>query len=118
MRPRPCTAVLPSRTIAQSGLPVRNRTTQYPLSVQNARTQLADVSVMIDRPRHLDSAPEREAEAIARASDQEVRYYVRRGIMERWLSRVVHCLNRLEGRPGTRDFARRALQRLGFPTPG
>src|SRR5262245_3330599 len=78
MRPRPCTAVLPSRTIAQSGLPLRNRTTQYPLIVQNARTQLADVSVMIDRPRHLDSAPEREAEAIARASDQEVRDYVRR----------------------------------------
>jgi len=71
---------------------------------------------MIDRPRHIDSAPEREAEAILRASDQEVRYYVRRGIMERWLSRVVHCLNWLEGRPATRDLARGALRRLGFPT--
>ena len=71
---------------------------------------------MIDRPRHIDSAPEREAEAILRASDQEVRYYVRRGIMERWSSRVVHCLNWLESRPATRDLARGALQRLGFPT--
>ena len=70
---------------------------------------------MIDRPGPLDSAPGREAEAISRASDEEVRDYVRRGIMEPWLSRVVHCLNRLEGRPATRDLARRALQRLGFP---
>jgi len=73
--------------------------------------------MMIDRPRDLDSAPEGEAEAISRGSDQEVRDYVRRGIMERWLSRVVHCLNWLEGRPATRELARRALRRLGFPTP-
>jgi hypothetical protein len=71
---------------------------------------------MIDRPRHINSAPEREAEAIACASDQEVRDYVRRGIMERWLSSVVHCLNWLENRPATRDLARRALRRLGFPS--
>jgi hypothetical protein len=68
--------------------------------------------------RHIESAPEREAEAILRASDQEVRHYVRRGIMERWLLRVVQCLNWLEGRPATRDLARRALRRLGFPTVG
>ena len=36
--------------------------------------------------------------------------------MERWLSRVVRNLNSLEGHPGTRELARRALQRLGFPT--
>jgi len=42
---------------------------------------------MIDRPRHNERAPESEAEAISRASDQEVREYVRRGIMQRWLSR-------------------------------
>jgi hypothetical protein len=73
---------------------------------------------MIDQPRHIESAPKREAEAILHASDQEVRRYVRRGIMERWLSRVVHCLNWLETRPPTRDRARRALRRLGFPTAG
>jgi hypothetical protein len=78
--------------------------------------QLPDRSAMIDRPRDLDSAPEREAKAIVRASDQEVRRYVRRGIMERWLSRVVRCLNWLESRPATHDLARRALRRLGFPT--
>ena len=55
---------------------------------------------MIDRPRHIDNAPESEAEAISRASDQDVRDYVRRGIMERWLSRLVHSLNWLEGRAG------------------
>src|SRR5262245_18919700 len=54
------------------------------LFVKRARTQLLDCSVMIDRPHHIDSAPERDAEAISRASDQEVRDYVRRGIMERW----------------------------------
>jgi hypothetical protein len=73
---------------------------------------------MIPRPTHIESAPEREAKAILRASDQEVRRYVRRGIMERWLSRVVRCLNWLEGRLATRDLARRALRRLGFPTVG
>ena len=73
---------------------------------------------MIDRPRHIERAPEREAAAISRASEQEVRDYVRRGIMERWLSGVVHCLNWLEGRPATRDLARQALQRLGFPKSG
>jgi len=88
------------------------------LSVENASTQRQDCAAMIDRPGHLDSAPEREAEAISRASEQEVREYVRRGIMERWLSRVVHYLNWLEGRPATRDLARRALQRLGFPKSG
>jgi hypothetical protein len=39
----------------------------------------------MDRPRQIESAPEREAEAIAGTSDQEVRDYVRRGIMVRWL---------------------------------
>src|SRR5262245_56626945 len=87
-----------------------------PLSVENAGTQLLDCLAMIDRPRHIDSAPEREAEAIVCASEQEVRDYVRRGIMERWLSHLVHTLNLLEGRPATRDVARRALRRLGFPT--
>jgi len=72
---------------------------------------------MIDRPS-INRAPERDAEAISRASDQEVRDYVRRGMMERWLSGMVHCLNWLEGRPATRDIARRALRRLGFPTSG
>jgi len=73
---------------------------------------------MIARPCHIESAPERGAEAILRASDQEVRHYVRRGSMEHWLSRVVHCLNWLEGQPATRDLAKRALRRLGFPTVG
>jgi hypothetical protein len=41
---------------------------------------------------------------------------VRRGIMERWLSTVVRYLNALESQPATRDLARRALQRLGFPS--
>jgi hypothetical protein len=73
---------------------------------------------MIAPPRHIEGAPEREAQTILRASDQELRHYVRRGIIERWLSRVVHCLNRLEGRTATHDLARRALCRLGFPTVG
>jgi hypothetical protein len=83
-------------------------------SVENARSQLLDRSTMIDRPRHIDSAQEREAEAILRAADQEVRYCVGRGIMERWLSRAVHCLNWLEGRAATLELARQALRRLGF----
>jgi len=41
---------------------------------------------MLDRLRHVEHTPEREAEAISRASDEEVRDYVRRAIMERWLS--------------------------------
>ena len=71
---------------------------------------------MLDRPRHIEQTPEREAEAISRASDEEVRDYVRRAIMERWLSQLVHSLNWLERRPATHDLARRALRRLGFPT--
>ena len=71
---------------------------------------------MINRRRHIEGAPERETETISRASDREVRDYVRRGIMERWLSRVVHSVNWLEGQPSARDLARKALQRLGFPT--
>ena len=71
---------------------------------------------MIDSPRHMDTAPELEAAAILGASDQEVRQYVRRGIVERRLSGVVRSLNWLETRPHTRDLAQRALRRLGFPT--
>jgi hypothetical protein len=81
--------------------------------------QLRDCPDMIDRPRHIDTAPEREAEAIPQASDQEARHYVRRGIYGtvavRW---VVHCLNWPEGRAATRDLARQALRKLGFPTAG
>ena len=72
---------------------------------------------MMDRPKHIEMAPEREAQAILQASDQEVQQYVRRGMMERWLSRVVRCLNWLETKPVTRDLARRALRRMGFPSP-
>jgi hypothetical protein len=74
------------------------------------------LSRMIDRPRNLEIAPEREAEAIVRASEQELSNYVRRGMIERWLSAVVRCLDRLERQPRTRALARRALHRLGFPT--
>jgi len=69
---------------------------------------------MIHRPRNLETAAEREAEAIVRASDRELNSYVRRGMMERWLSAVVRCLGGLG--PRTRALARRALHRLGFPT--
>jgi len=71
---------------------------------------------MIHRPRNLETAAEREAEAIVRASDRELNSYVRRGMMERWLSAVVRCLGGLERQPRTRALARRALHRLGFPT--
>jgi hypothetical protein len=77
--------------------------------------QLRDCPDMIDRPRHIDTAPEREAEAIPQASDQEVRHYVRRGIYGtvavRW---VVHCLNWPEGRAATRDLARQPLAQAGI----
>jgi len=84
--------------------------------VQDARTQLKDCPEMIDSPRDIDTAPEREAATILGASDQEVRQYVRHGIMERRLSGVVRRLNWLEIQPPTRDLARRALRQLGFPT--
>jgi len=74
------------------------------LSVENARRQLLNCSAMINRRRHIESAPEREAETISRASDREVRDYVRRGIMERWLSRVVHSLS-----SGSRASRRRVI---------
>jgi hypothetical protein len=45
-----------------------------------------------------------------------VRAYVRRGIMERWLTKLVRDLTALEAQAATRDMARRALQRLGFPS--
>jgi len=71
---------------------------------------------MIHRPNNVNADSEDEARKIVEAPPTHVRAYVRRGMMERWLSKVVHALNALEGRPATRDLARRALQRLGFPT--
>ena len=57
-----------------------------------------------------------EAREIVAASNSDVHAYMGRGIMQRWLSRVVRNLNSLERHPGTRKPACRALQRLGFPT--
>jgi hypothetical protein len=58
---------------------------------------------------------EAEAHRITESSDAELREYIHRGITERWLSGVVRRLNRLEQRPATRNLARWALRRLGFP---
>jgi len=71
---------------------------------------------MITNPDKLQAASELEATQIAQASDDEARELVSHGIRERWLSRIVRCLKWLEPKPATRDLARRALQRLGFPT--
>jgi len=71
---------------------------------------------MITDPDKLQAAPEVEATKIAQASEEEARDLVGRGMRERWLSTVVRSLNWLEQKPTTRDLARRALQRLGFPT--
>jgi|RhiMetdeSRZDD1v2_1073273.scaffolds.fasta_scaffold92086_4 hypothetical protein len=71
---------------------------------------------MIHRPDELNQRSEAEAREIVEASNSHVRAYVRRGMMERWLSNVVRYLNALESQPATRDLARRALQRLGFPS--
>jgi hypothetical protein len=71
---------------------------------------------MITRPEKLQAAPELETTKIAQASDEEARNFVSRAMRERWLSTVVRCLNRLEQKPTSRNLARRALQRLGFPT--
>jgi hypothetical protein len=59
---------------------------------------------------------ETEAREIVEASNSHLRAYIRRGMMERWLTTVVRNLNALENQPATRDLARRALQRLGFPS--
>jgi len=67
---------------------------------------------MILRPDELNQRSEAQAREIVEASNA----HVRRGIMERWLSKVVRYLNALESQPATRDLARRALQRLGFPS--
>ena len=61
---------------------------------------------------------EAEAHRIIEFSDADLREYIHRGLMERWLSGVVRRLNRLEQRPATRTFAQSALQRLGFPVCG
>jgi len=71
---------------------------------------------MIQRPTEQHDRSEVEARDIVEASHSHVRAYVRRGIMERWLTQVVRDLNALEAQPATRDLARRALQRLGFPS--
>jgi hypothetical protein len=71
---------------------------------------------MIHRPNALQQRFEADARDIVEASNSHVRAYVRRGIMERWLTKVVRDLNALEAQPATRDLARRALQRLGFPS--
>jgi hypothetical protein len=71
---------------------------------------------MITHPEKLQAAPELETMKIALASDEAARNLVGRAMRERWLSTVVRCLNRLEQKPMSRDLARRALQRLGFPT--
>jgi hypothetical protein len=69
---------------------------------------------MMDAFKKPDRA-EAEARQITESSDAEVREYFHRGIKERWLSGVVHRLNRLERRPPAHNLARRALRRLGFP---
>jgi hypothetical protein len=65
---------------------------------------------------NIAAAPDREAARIAHASDEEVRDHLRRGMMERRLSKLVRRLNMLEQQGPTRDLARQALHRLGFPT--
>jgi len=70
---------------------------------------------MIQSPEE-HKRPEAEARDIVEASNSHVRAFIRRGMMERWLSKVVRGLNALEDQPATRDLARRALQRLGFPS--
>jgi hypothetical protein len=64
------------------------------------------------------SRAEAEAHRITQSSDAELREYIHRGITERWLSRVVRRLNRLEQRAATRNLAQWALRRLGFPVSG
>jgi hypothetical protein len=71
---------------------------------------------MVTNLSNITKAPEKEAEKIAAASENEARQLVHRGIRERCLSKIVHCPNWLEKRPQTRDLARKALRRLGFPT--
>ena len=66
---------------------------------------------MIHRPDELNQRCEAQAREIVEASNAHVRAYVRRGI-----TKVVRHLNALESQPATRDLARRALQRLGFPS--
>ena len=61
---------------------------------------------------------ETEARRITESSNAEVREYFHRGIKERSLYGVVRRLNRLEQRPATRNLARWALRRLGFPVSG
>jgi hypothetical protein len=71
---------------------------------------------MIHRLDALNQRSQAQAREIVEASNTHLRAYVRRGIMERWLTKVVRHLNTLESQPATRDLARRALQRLGFPS--
>jgi hypothetical protein len=71
---------------------------------------------MSKHPEVVDGAIEGEATRILQASEPEVRDYIRRGMMERRLSKVVKSLNALERRQPTRELVRRALQRLGLPT--
>jgi hypothetical protein len=71
---------------------------------------------MIKRWDNINAAPDRQAARIAHASDEEVRDQLRRGMIERSLSRLVRSLNALEQQGPTRGLARRALSRLGFPT--
>jgi hypothetical protein len=71
---------------------------------------------MTHHPDDMTMRSQAEAREIVAASNGDVHAYIGRGVMERWLSRVVRNLNSMEGHPGTRELARRALQRLGFPT--
>jgi hypothetical protein len=61
---------------------------------------------------------EAEAHLITESSEAELREYIHRDLMERWLSGVVRSLNRLEQRPATRDLAHCTLRRLGFAVSG
>jgi hypothetical protein len=70
---------------------------------------------MADISDRLRRQPEAEAERLGHISEEEAQEYLHRGMRERWLSQVVHCLNWLERQPGTRALAQRALRRLGFP---
>ena len=71
---------------------------------------------MTHHPDDMTMRSQAEAREIVAASNSDVHAYIGRGIMERWLSRVVRNLNSMDRHPGTRELARRALQSLGFQT--
>ena len=70
---------------------------------------------MVDIILRLETDAESETHRIANLSEEEARQFVDRGLRERWLSKVIRCLNQLERKPATATIARRALERLGFP---